>query len=349
MANVDKIRVSIGSAVKLGLKRLKVDVLPTNCHLLTYHPDGCWGNCGFCPQSQFTHDQLTDSEEDQEYLSRVLWPIFDLNEVLSLFQEKFPKFSTKDNGFQRICIQSLYYKHFEYDIEYILQNLRSVTSVPISIAIPPVKEEEIRKYKEIGVERICFALDTATSALFSTVKGSECNGPYSWEEHMQLLEKSVEIFGNGFVSTHLIIGLGETEKEILQFIQNMKDLGVRTGLFAFYPIKKTRFESRTRPNLISFRKSQLAKYLLDTGKFRYEDFIFDNNGSMTKIPISQTELQKLISLSAPFETSGCPGCNRPYYTSTPREEQYNFPRRLTELEQVTVYKELKKYCKEDGD
>ncbi len=345
MVNVEKIRVSIGSAVKLGLKQLKVDVLPTNCHLLTYHPDGCLGNCGFCPQSQYTHDILTGSDEDQDYLSRVIWPAFELNNVLNLFKEKFPLYSTSKDGFQRICIQSLYYEGFETEIDTILKKLRETTEIPISIAIPPVKQEKILEYKDLGVDRICFALDTATPDIFNKVKGSDCDGPYSWDEHVLLLKKSVEIFGRGFVSTHLIIGLGENEQEIMYFIQNMKVLGIRTGLFAFFPIQKTRLESHTRPNLISFRKAQLGKYLIDTKRWKNTDFGFNKGGQLLKFPINTAELHRIISLSTPFETSGCPGCNRPYYTSTPREEQYNYPRKLTSNEQKVVFQELEEFCR----
>jgi biotin synthase-related radical SAM superfamily protein len=341
---IDKIRVSIGSVVKLGLKRMKVDVLPTNCHLLTYHPDGCIGNCGFCPQSQHTHRQLTNSQQDQEYLSRVLWPVFDLNNVISLFRQNFPQFSTSKQNFQRICLQSLNYNGFEADIEYILRKLHNVTTIPISIAIPPVKQENIQNYKNLGIDRICFALDTATEYLFDSVKGKGCDGPYSWKEHISLLKKAIEIFGRGYVSTHLIIGLGETEQEALQFIQEMKNLGVITGLFAFFPVIKTRFEGRIRPNLQSFRKIQLGKYLLDTKKWKLEDFTFDSQGILCQFPINLNQLRKIVGLSAPFETSGCPGCNRPYYTSSPREEQYNYPRTITFTEQEKIIDSLYSYC-----
>lgn len=344
MVDVDKIRVSIGSAVKLGLKRLKVDVLPTNCHLLTYHPGGCIGNCGFCPQSQHTHQLLTDSDEDQEYLSRVLWPSFKLDNILHIFQEKFSSFDSSEGGFQRICIQGLNYDNFENDIDTILIRLRKATTIPISIAIPPVTENKIQFYKDLGVDRICFALDTATPEIFESVKGAACEGPYSWEHHVRLLQKSIEIFGRGYVSTHLILGLGETEKETLEFVQKMKDLGVRTGLFAFYPIQKTRFETRKRPELVSFRKSQLAKFLLDTKKWKISDFTFSNDGKLVSFPIDSIELRKIIAISAPFETSGCPGCNRPYYTSSPREEQYNYPRKIKPAEQEKIFDELKEFC-----
>ncbi|MHA1527027.1 MAG: hypothetical protein ACTSQD_08340 [Promethearchaeota archaeon] len=42
-------------------------------------------------------------------------------------------------------------------------------------------------------------------------------------------------------------------------------------------------------------------------------------------------------------TSGCPGCNRPFYTSRPSGTIYNFPRALTENEKEEIYSLLVNY------
>jgi biotin synthase len=190
-------------------------------------------------------------------------------------------------------------------------------------------------------------LDAATPFLFESVKGNQCEGPYTWDEHISLLDKAVEIFGRGCVSTHLIIGLGENEQEALQLIQQMTDKGILTALFALYPIPKTRFEFYSRPSIVNFRKIQLGKYGIDTHKWRIPDLCFTSQGVLTHFPLTSQELRSIISLSSPFETSGCPGCNRPYYTSSPREEQYNYPQTLTSSEQNTIYEELLPFCRRD--
>lgn len=340
----EKIRVSLGSAVKLGLKRLRVDVQPTNCHLLTYNSEGCEGNCAFCPQSKYTFEVLKERPDSQEFLSRVEWPAFDLDEVLNIYREKFPKFNPKSNGLQRICLQSLNYPGFKEEVLEIVKKIKEATNIPISIAIPPVPVEYIKRYKDIGVERICFALDTATEHLFDEIKGKNNSGPYQWNEHLMLLDEAIKIFGRGYVSTHLIIGFGETELEALTFIKNMKERGILPGIFAFFPIKNTKLENRERPSIEKFRKIQLGKFLMSTGKRHLSDFNFNEEGTLNSFNIDTKLLKDIIDLSSPFQTSGCPGCNRPYYTSSPREEQYNFPRPLNNQEKNKIFEELNIYC-----
>ena len=52
-----------------------------------------------------------------------------------------------------------------------------------------------------------------------------------------MLSEALEVFGKGNVSTHIIVGLGETEKEAAQVIQRCVDMGVLPALFAFTPIR----------------------------------------------------------------------------------------------------------------
>lgn len=343
----ERIRVSIGSAVKLGLKNIALDVAPTNCHLLTYHPSGCEGNCGFCPQSRYTYKKLNQMEDSQEFLSRVMWPDFSFKRVLSVFEDEFSSFSIDETGFQRICLQSLNYDGFKDDVFEITEALSSVTSIPISLAIPPVPLNYLKIYKDAGIDRICFAIDACREDLFTDVKGETHGGPYRWDEHLKLLKQAVEIFDRRRVTTHLIVGLGETECDALKFISFMKGMGVLTGLFAFYPIKNTRFSDRRRPSLSKFRKIQLGKYLIDSGRKSFTDFTFTPEGSVSSFGINGKLLRDIIDLSTPFETSGCPGCNRPFYTSSPREEQYNYPRPLKFNEKEMVFNELIIYCRKD--
>ena len=39
---------------------------------------------------------------------------------------------------------------------------------------------------------------------------------YVWENQFLLLNQALEVFGRGNVSTHVIVGLGETEKDAAQ-------------------------------------------------------------------------------------------------------------------------------------
>ncbi|KKN12023.1 hypothetical protein LCGC14_1020580, partial [marine sediment metagenome] len=192
----------------------------------------------------------------------------------------------------------------------------------------------------IGVQRIGIALDGATPEIFKKIKGNEVDGPYSWDEHFQKLKEAVEIFSEGAeeaVSTHLIVGLGETEKDILERIEELHNLVILVSLFAFTPIKGTRLEHQVQPQLLCFRKLQLGRYLIVNNKKVIRDFTFNLKGDLVSININKKELQSVIDNTEAFLTSGCPGCNRPYYTSKPSGPIFNYPRKLNEIEKKEIY------------
>ena len=59
--------------------------------------------------------------------------------------------------------------------------------------------------------------------------------------------------------------------------------------------------------------------------------------------ISKKELNTIIMDSNAFFTSGCPGCNRPFYTSKPSGPIYNYPRKLKENEMNEIFDLLYKF------
>ncbi|MCD6446521.1 hypothetical protein J7L49_07040, partial [Candidatus Bathyarchaeota archaeon] len=65
----EKIRVSLGSAIVIGLLDGKLDAAPTTAYILTYRNGKCIANCGFCPQAR-------ESKSRTDMLSRVSWPVF---------------------------------------------------------------------------------------------------------------------------------------------------------------------------------------------------------------------------------------------------------------------------------
>jgi biotin synthase-related radical SAM superfamily protein len=130
------------------------------------------------------------------------------------------------------------------------------------------------------------------------------------------------------VSTHLIMGLGETEEELCQTIGWCVDTGVCPGLFGFTPIAGTAFEDKSPPVLDSYRRIQVAHYILTHRKARLEDMEFNKDGKLISFGIPKEMLLEVIETGEPFLTSGCPGCNRPYYNERPGGPLYNFPRQL---------------------
>ena len=327
---IDKIRVSIGSASVLGLyESVRFKAIPTTCYLMTYKDGHCTANCGFCPQAR-------ESGSSIELLSRVSWPVFSFKAFLTKLNYMPP---TK--RFKRICIQTLNYLQNFQDLIEIVSQVRKRCNIPISVAIPPMEKENLERLKLLGVDRVGIALDGATPEIFEQIKGKVVKGPYSWSNHFQNLKEALIIFGEGNVTTHLIVGLGETAIAILKTINELHDLKIKVSLFAFMPIKGTLLENLNQPDLFNFRKIQLGRYLLVSNNKTLKDFTFNNFGEIVKFNLNEKELWHIICNSEAFLTSGCPGCNRPYYTSRPSGPIYNYPRLLLTHERDDIFKSLK--------
>jgi len=324
----EKVRVSVGSAMVLGLMRGRLDTAPTTTYLLTYHPSKCTANCGFCPQAK-------GSSSRADMLSRVTWPAFPTEEVLSKITEVAEK-----KTIQRVCVQALNYPTVFDDIIALAREIRLRSKVPLSVSCPPLNRKQMEKLKQTGVDRVSIALDAATEEIFDKVKGVSAQSPYAWKRHREALRDAAELYGKGFVYTHLIVGLGETEREMTETLQWCVDSGVYPSLFAFTPILGTALENHSQPSIETYRRIQVARHLIIHGKTRFEKMRFGVEGRLLDFGVSREELKHVIDSGAPFLTSGCPGCNRPYYNEKPSGPLYNYPRPPTPSELSEVERQL---------
>ena len=323
------IRVSVGTAVVLGLLEGKLDAEPTTAYLMTYRLGKCTANCGFCPQAR-------DSKSNTELLSRVAWPSLPTPNVLTALTEK-----AKYGKIERVCIQALNYGDVFGHIEAIVKEIKKHSAIAVSVSCQPLNIRNIERLKKSGVDRLGIALDAATEALFIEVKGSGVGSLYTWENQFKQLNEAIGVFGKGNVSTHVIVGLGETEKEAADVIQRCFDLGVLPALFAFTPVRGTSLEAKSPPKLESYRRVQLARYLIVQGKARSEDIEFDDEGKICSFGVANDVLEKIIASGLPFRTSGCSDCNRPFYNEKPSGPIYNYPKHPKQEEIKEIKKQLR--------
>ena len=311
-----KVRVSTGTAGLLGLDKIKLKVKPTTAYLMTHTDDGCVGNCTFCPQAR-------ESPSSKSRLSRVLWPTYPSTAVLEALG------NAPEQELMRICIQAVNYPDYFEDVHALLKRMKDATDTPVSLDTCPLNGEQMRMLKEAGLDRIGIPLDASTPLLFDRVKGSEVEGPFSWDDHMEALREAVEVFGRGRVMSNLIIGIGETEEEAANFIQTLMDMGVQTGLFAFTPIQGTILHGHSQPPLESYRRVQVARHLITLRHARVDDMKFDDGGTIVSFGADPTVFSEVLEKGDAFCTSGCPGCNRPFYNERPSGPLFNYPRGLT--------------------
>ena len=295
---------------------------------MTYRTGKCTANCGFCPQAR-------SSKSSAEMLSRVTWPTFPTPNILTALTAK-----SKEGKIKRVCIQALNYPEVFSHLEAVVREVKKGSAIPVSVSCQPLNAQNIGLLRKAGVDRLGIALDASTETLFVEVKGSGAGGSYTWENQFRQLSEAIAVFGKGNVSTHVIVGLGETEKEAADVIQRCVDMSVLPALFAFTPVRGTALEAKSPPKVEAYRRVQLARYLIVEGKARIEDMQFDLEGKITGFGISDEALEAVIDGGLPFRTSGCPDCNRPFYNEKPSGPLYNYPKTPNKEEIEKIKKQL---------
>lgn len=222
-----------------------------------------------------------------ERISRVAWPETDLSVILGAQRE-----------FERVCVQSVLRRMFWRD----LIEVASLFEVPVSIATNPVGERELLEMRRVS-QMLGIGLDAMSERVFREVRK-----PGSFDYYLRFLEKSIDVYGRGNVYVHLIAGLGETPEEALRMISHVYERGGEVALFAFTPVPGTPLQNRGRPPIEYYRFLQVVVHLMRNG-----------------LPLREMRRMDPDDYKEAFLTSGCPGCNRPFYNESPAGELYNFP------------------------
>ncbi len=312
-----KVLVSSGSSVAIGLENTMLDVKPSTAYLMTFREGKCTANCGFCPQAR-------TSRSRRDMLSRIQWiPL-----PTKCVAENIAK-AAQNHSVKRVCIQSLNYPEVFKDVQALARGIRLHSDIPISVSCQPPRRDDILGLADAGVDRIGIPVDAATKGIFERIKGRLAGGPYDWESQFERLNEAVDIFGKGAVSTHLIVGLGETESEMSAMIQRCVDLNVLPALFAFTPVEGTALENTSKPAIATYRRIQMARFLIVEGLAKSEQFGFDEEGRIIDFEVRYETLKPILESGLPFQTSGCKDCNRPFYNERPSGPLYNYPRELS--------------------
>ncbi|MGC8937086.1 MAG: radical SAM protein [Candidatus Methanomethylicaceae archaeon] len=295
----------------MGLVRGWQKVPPTTGYFF-FSLDKCRGRCVFCPQSG----------GKSENVSRVNWPEFALEEVLEVLRGTL--------RIRRVCIQCSDEEGVIETLPVLVDRVRGCTRVPISVSMPPVSRQYMEVLRETGVDVLTIPLDCASQRLFREVKGR------SWAKHWEGLRGALDVFGPGRVGTHIIVGLGEEERDVVRMLSRCKKEGIIPSLFAFTPVPGTPLWGKPQPNITSYRRLQLARELIMSGRASERDFDFDDLGRVREILICREVIEDLIEAGDAFMTRGCPSCNRPYFNEKVSGPIYNYPRRLEreEIEEI---------------
>lgn len=302
------IGVSAGTAAVVGLQHLRQNDKPTTAYLML--GEHCVYDCTFCTQARHSRARA-------HFLSRIVWPPYPSYRVIQAVANSFAQ-----GEIVRCCFQVTVYPGYLQHTLRLIEQLHSLSGIPISASIVASGLDEIQALLECGAECVTLALDAACERVYRKTKGDD------WPSRLNLLRRATERFP-GRIGTHLIVGLGETEREMCSTLQEMVDRGVMIGLFSFTPVPGTAWADRVPPPLSSYRRIQVARYLLATGVCRVEHWRFSPTGQIMSYGLHPVKLRELLADGQAFETAGCPGCNRPYYNERPGKTVYNYPRPLS--------------------
>lgn len=299
------IRLSLGTAARLGMLELRAADQPTTAYLL--HGEGCRKNCAFCSQAR-------DAGRQAGRLGRVIWPSFSLDRVLRELQEG-PR-----RGLQRICLQAVSGPGGSGAVTNLARQIKSASALPLSLSVPVHSTTGAAAFFEAGAARLSIALDAASAEIYRRCKGGD------FQKQLRLLLDCARLWP-GRLSTHLICGLGESEEEMASLLALLLRKKITVGLFAFTPLKGTLLEGYPPPAPASYRRMQALHHLLRCGHISTGDLSF-REGRLLSFGIGGGELERLLAGGEAFRTSGCPGCNRPYFNERPGGFIFNYPRPL---------------------
>lgn len=309
------IRLSLGTAIELGLINQKNDIPPTTAYIMV--GNRCNNKCAFCSQS-------TESSTRRDKLSRVIWPEYSKEEILKALKEY------NGDNIKRICIQSMASEEAHDEVGDFISYIKDQANMPISLSAKLEKDEEIQKFFTMGVDKIGIAIDASNKTLYESIKGT------NYEEKLDFLTSMAKRY-EGKISTHIIVGLGETHKDIYDLYTYLFNNNITVSLFAFTPVRGTKMEKISQPPIESYRRVQLMTYMINKGYSN--DCFYFKNGYLEYIKLDEDIIND-INKGYPFEIRGCKNCNRPYYNERPGSTIYNYSRRLTDNEIKLAIKEV---------
>jgi len=314
---LSNLNVSIGTAAVLGLADVAMDAVPTTAYLML--GGRCVLDCAFCAQAR-------SSQASALKLSRVTWPEFGQAQTLALLAQ-----AAERGDIRRCCLQvTVAEGYFPRTLE-VIRAVRESSEVPVDAAILPKGMAQIEELLAAGVDHIGFGLDAACERVSERVKGG------SWARSLSLIEEAARRFP-GRAAVHLIVGLGEAEQEMAEMMQRMHDLGLIVGLFAFTPVRGTRMEDVSPPPISTYRRMQVAQYLISNSLACVGNFTFSPAGQLLSFNLPR--LPEILADGVAFHTSGCPDCNRPFYNERPGGTMYNYPRPLRAEDVERAIREL---------
>ena len=324
MRSPEYVQMSTAAAITLGIMKGRMYRCEcTRClNLLLTYPEGCRANCAYCGLAR--HREAERDYADRNFI-RVDWPAVPLDETIDIVAK-----SGEMTPFHRMCISMITHPRSDDDTVTVLKRWTDridPATLPVSILSNPttMTRADVQRLRDLGADIFTIAIDAATPEIFDRTRGKGVASPHTWSKYWEILLAARDIFGRDKFGAHIIVGMGETEHDVLALVQQLVDLGAHSHMFCFFPEKGSLMDHLPATPRDQWRRVQLARYLIDYRGVRVEHMKFDGEGRVIDFGLAATALDDIIDQGIAFRTSGCPGkfredvsaCDRPYGDSPP--------------------------------
>ena len=334
----DHVRISIAAAIALGLKpgRMYRDATCDCVNLLLNYPEGCYANCTYCGLAR----ERPGLAQDNTFI-RVGWPVVATDLVVERIVEHAARIG-------RVCIAQVQDTRAYRDLLDVAARIRRRSEVPVSALVTAtlLDEEKLLRIREAGADIIGVGLDAASEEVFDRTRGRGARGPHSWAQHWEILRLARTRYGPFKVNCHVIVGLGETERDLVELFSRCRAEELAAYLFAFNPEPGTAMAEAPRAPIGRWRRIQLTKYLIEQKGLPREAIEFDAAGTLVRVHAPAALVEACIAEGAPFMTNGCPdragklACNRPFGSYRPGEAFRDYPFRPSAEDLQVVRRQL---------
>lgn len=342
MRSPQYVQMSTAAALTLGIMTGKMYRCEcTRClNLLLTYPEGCRANCAYCGLAR--HREAERDYADRNFI-RVDWPAVPLDMTIDIVAKQ-----GGNSPFHRMCISMITHPKSDADTVTVLKQWTDridPQTIPVSILSNPttMAREDVKRLKDLGADIFTVALDAATPEIFDRTRGKGVQSMHSWQKYWEILMDARDIFGPQKFGAHIIVGMGETERDVLLLVQKLVELGGHSHMFCFFPEKGSLMDHLPATDRGQWRRVQLARYLIDYRGARVENMKFDEQGRVADFGVSESDLEETIARGVAFRTSGCPGkfaedvsaCDRPYGDSPPSNiASFPFPPNKRDLQKI---------------
>jgi len=319
----DYVRISMASAIALRLRsgRFSRDCELGGINLLLNYDEGCRSDCAYCGLAR----TRPGSSQDRSFI-RVEWPLVRTDDLVGRLA-RFAPSST------RLCISMVTHGRAYHDTCEIARRVVEGVGTPVSVLVAPptLKRQRLENLRSVGVDMIGIGLDAVTEQLFHQTRTDVPAGGLSWERYWEAMADARGIFGPWKVNAHVVVGLGETDLDLVNLFVALRDRQIFSYLFCFNPEPGSRMGGCAKPSLRRWRRVQLARHLIEAEGYGREQFGFGTAGGITRVQAARGEIEAVVGAGTAFMTSGCPGgngepgCTRPYGSYRPTEAFRDYP------------------------